>query len=543
VGETRGVPAGTAANVRARALGAVALPGWSGAAWGAIGVTLLFIGLTCWWLAVDRAMPYSDASVHLSTAFTFHDQLRDGDLLGPFEYRFIYPPLTPFVGALGIFIGGRNVAAPIVTENLVYVPLLALGCYHVGRLAFSRQAGLLAVVFALGAPLIAEQFHVFMIDAPLAALVATAVWLVLASDRFRRRDLALAAGIVTGLGMISKQSFPLYLAGLIVIVLVRGGGWRNVRGLALFALGAILVAGPWYGYQHTILSDFAEVAGAGATVPALARPPLLTRANFEWYFWALVNGLLFVPLLAFATVGVASAAARTALRRTRGAGVPELLGGLAGAWLALTVMPHHDVRYTEPLIVYLAVLGTGWIVLLRPYARAAATAALGLAVIAATLGATFGVGHPSNAILPGNREGPLGEGVPPLRHWTVYANTDFMVSGPRRAGDILGLLEAMRADGVRQVAWSAGSAPLWYVDFNHHGLLTFTQIAELEQPNAIDTSRLRPEEVFLLFGSLPGDAPPCVQLREHAGVWALRGEPRTGLTRYYCPRPRPRYYG
>jgi hypothetical protein len=544
VGETRGVPARAGRSLRERVEDGVAVPSWSGSAWGAIGVALLFVALSCWWLTQDRAMPYSDAAVHLSTAFTFHEQLSEGDLLGPFAYRFIYPPLTPFVGALGIFVGGRTVAAPIVTENLVYVPLLALGCYRTAQLAFGPPAGLLAVVLALGAPLIAEQFHVFMIDAPLAALVAVTVWLVLASDRFARRDLALAAGVVTGLGMLSKQSFPLYVAGLLAVVLARDGGWRNRRGIAAYALGALAVALPWYAYQHSVLGDFTHVAGAGADVPPLAKPPLLSTANLGWYAWALANGLLFVPLLAFAAVGVAHAAAGAVRGRDGRSGVvPELLAGLAGAWLAITLMPHHDVRYTEPLIVYLAVLGTGWIVGARPRVRRLATAALVLAASAATLGATFGVGPASTAVLPGNREGPRGEGVPPLDHLTVYANTDFMVSGPRRAGDILGLLEAMRSDGVRQVAWTQESAPPWFVDFNHHGLLAFAQIAELEIPDAIDPAHLRPDQVFLLFGKLPGDAPPCVELRRRTGVWALRGDPRTGRTSYWCPRPRPRFYG
>lgn len=47
----------------------------------------------------------------------------------------------------------------------MFVPLLALGCYHVGRLAFGRTAGALAVVFALGSPLLIEQFHVLMLEA------------------------------------------------------------------------------------------------------------------------------------------------------------------------------------------------------------------------------------------------------------------------------------------------------------------------------------------------------------------------------------------
>ena len=79
------------------------------------------------------------------------------------------------VGALASFVGGVNVASPIIAENLVFVPLLALACYQTGRLLFGPLAGMLAVVFVLGSPLVVSLFHVFMLDAPLTALVARLV--------------------------------------------------------------------------------------------------------------------------------------------------------------------------------------------------------------------------------------------------------------------------------------------------------------------------------------------------------------------------------
>ena len=45
-----------------------------------------------------------------------------------------------------------------IALNVVFVLLLALGCYNVGRLAFGQLAGVLAVVFALGSPLVIEEF-------------------------------------------------------------------------------------------------------------------------------------------------------------------------------------------------------------------------------------------------------------------------------------------------------------------------------------------------------------------------------------------------
>jgi 4-amino-4-deoxy-L-arabinose transferase-like glycosyltransferase len=96
----------------------------------------------------------------------------------------------------------------------VFVPLLALGCYQAGRLLFNSAAGLLAVLFALGSPLLIDQFHVFILDPQLTALVAVSVWLILASEHFSRVDVAAVAGVVGGLGMLVKEPFAPDRAGV-----------------------------------------------------------------------------------------------------------------------------------------------------------------------------------------------------------------------------------------------------------------------------------------------------------------------------------------
>ncbi len=499
-----------------------ALPRLSWEAWTAVGLTALFIAITCWWLGVDDGMPYGDAGGHLYDAFLFHDQLASGDLTGPFAYRSVYPPLTSFVGGLAIFVGGRNPATPIVAQNLIYASLLAFGCYRVAQLSYGALAGLLAVAFALGSPLIAEQFHVFMLDPPQAALVAIAVWLILVSERFRRVDLAAAAGLVTGLGVITKQTFPLYLAGLVAIVLLRERGWRNVRGLAAYLLVALVVAAPWFLAHLGELADIADNATANGTVPPLARPSTISLENAEWYGWALANATLFLPLLLFAAVGVGWAVVDVVKRGRPLGWTPELLGGLGVAWVGITVMPHHDLRYTIPLIVYLAVLGTTWIPRLRAPWRNVAVVGLAVATVAATLGATFGVGPKRTEPLPAVQEAPDGVGVPPLHTVTLQAGSNYMVSGVRDGDDVLPLLKALRANGVTSVLWLPAQAPPWSRDFNVRGLLAYARIARLRvHSGRIDLGRLEARQALLLRGRgrvLEG-TPACARLPDGTGVW------------------------
>jgi len=505
----------------------------------ATGVAASFVLLTVWWLARNQALPYGDAAFHVATALDFHDAIAAGQWTEPLTWHAgHYPPFTPLVGALGIFLGGRTFASPILAQNLLYVPLLAIACYRTAQRCFGSPAGPLAVAFALGAPMIAEQFHVFMLDAPLTALVAATVWLVVESERFANVRFAAAAGVVAGVGLMSKQAFPLYVTGFIVAVILHDGGWRNRRGLGVFLAISLTLAAPWYlghvSQLHLFFSDAGELQ-----VPPLAKPPLLSAANAGWYLWALANGLLFTPLLAFAAIGVVTAV--VALARGRRDLRVELLAGLVSAWALITAIPHKDVRYSLPLMIFLAVLATGWIVQLRRAGRVVATSALAVAVVASTCGATLGLGSAYSGLLPGNWAAPRGQGVMRLDHFTIYASHDYMVSGPRRDGDIPGLLDGLRAAGVRNVTASLSDFSGADSHYDKSGLLVAIRLARLAP---VSGSAGAPAHLATLIHRRRfGRARPCVRLDDGEGVWIRLGDATSPRTRDYCPRFRPRFYG
>jgi uncharacterized membrane protein YsdA (DUF1294 family) len=521
---------------------ALALPRrLSAAAWGAVALVVAFVAISGWWLSVDEGVPYNDAAQHLFWALHVRDLFDAGKPEAVFDFPSYYPPATFLLGAAATYVGGVTVAAPILAQNLVYVPLLALACFQIARLLAGPTAGLLAVAFALGSPLVIEQFHVFMLDAPQAALVAVAAWLILASERFSRVGTAAWAGLAVGVGIESKQLVPLYLAGLLVAVLARDGGWRNWRGIAAFAGVAVAVALPWYLRQLALgHTEMLHAAGSGGDVPPAARPSLLSLDNALWYFWATLDGLLFAPLFAFAAIGVGAALARVVRARPRDDLTVELLCGLGGAWLALTLVPHKDMRYALSLIAFLAVLGTVWLVRLSRARRRVAISLLALAIVAAHVGASFGAGPETSRQLPGSRRADFGEGVPPRDRVIVYENHDYMVSGPVRHADVPGLLGALRHTGVVGVAWVDHVEP-WDRNFEDTGLWVLARVAgipvvaqggQLERPG--------PGQALLVRAQGSTDlGAPCVRLRDGSGVWVLIGTGNAKVPQQpFCPRVR-----
>jgi 4-amino-4-deoxy-L-arabinose transferase-like glycosyltransferase len=520
---------------QARARRQIDLSGWSACAWGAIGVTATFLGITCWWLTQDRTIPVYDAGAHLETAIYFYRQLQLGHLLEPFNNTSQYPPLVHVVGALAMYLGGVNLATPIIAENVVFVSLLALGCYRTGRLLFDARAGLLAVILVLGSPLLIAQFHVFMLDAPETAIVAVSIWLLLASEDFSRSATAAWAGLAIAAGLLVKVQFPFFLAGIVITALAVGG-WRHWRGLAAFAAVALIVGAPWYIDHLSEFGTIAQLASANSGAVAGNVPPTFSFANLTWYFWSTLNSQLFAPLFALVLAGMAWTVHAVWRRGERWRPRLEFMLGGFVAWLAITLTPHHDIRYDMPLMPYLAVVGTGWIVYMPRVARLALTAVLALAVAANTLAISFGVGKPVEVKLIAST--PATEADPD--RVVLYSNAGFLVAGPQRDGDVPGLLGTLRSDGVEVVVFDPTQmeAP----DFSGEGLGPLALIAGLLPSINASLLTASPAAAEMIHQSISPDLPPaCTRLTDGTGVWVLRLA-ATGKIEFYCPYRAPQYY-
>jgi hypothetical protein len=521
-------------------------PRWSGEAWTAIAVTAVFVAITCWWLSQDGRIPQFDAGRHLRWAVSGYELLSAGSVGKALTVSLPYPPFAYLVGALGLWIGGIDIAPPIIAENTVFVPLLALGCYQVGRLAFGRRAGLLAVVFALGSPLIIAQFHVFMVDAPETAMAAVSVWLILATERFSRVWVSAAAGVAVGLGMLTKEPLAFFVAGVVLVTAIRGGR-RAWRGLAVFAAVALSIALPWYVNDFSQVHSLAQsVTSPRATEPPNGiSPPRFSGRNLMWYFWNIAKVQLYAPLFALAIVGGAWTIAGFLRRRPVSPLAWELTVGAFVAWLGITNTFVHDMRYSMPLLVYLAVFGSGWIARLPRARRLFAAGALVVVAIANTLSTNFGVGREVSVTLPGARPQLLATpGV-----LVLYSNAGFVVAQPESDGDVLGLMRALRRHGVRYVTWTDLSnkepSTVFNPVFSNEGLAALAQIAKLQFFGGLVLSQhLTAHDAILGQGPIErGEAPPCLKLRFGKGVWVRLGDYNARGAKDYCPYRHPAFYG
>ncbi len=116
----------------------------------------------------------------------------------------------------------------------------------------------------------------------------------------------------------------------------------------------------------------------------------------------------------------------------------------------------------------------------------------------------------------------------------LYSNHGFLVAGPQRDGDVLGLFEALREQGVEVVAFNERQIEAG--DFSGEGLGPLALIAGLLP--SVDTAMASASVavVSVIHQSVSPSMPPaCTTLSDGTGVWVLRLDQASGNVAYYCP--------
>ena len=474
------------------------------------------LALAEWWLVVDDGVVDTESGRHLMMAWNAYVAMSGGDELALFRSATEYPPLLHGLGIAGAAIGGLDVESFIAAQDLVCVPALAIGCYGAGSVAYGRTAGLLAAIFALGTPMALSVFHMYLIDTAEAAMVALSVWAILASDRFSRTGVAALAGVAVGFGMLAKQNFPMFIVGLGLVVLLRGG-WRHWRGLLVFAAVAALISATWYWSEidRTLeLIRGASASSAPTEAAAATTPDRWTTKNFGWYVWSTVNLSVYLPLTLLTFVGVVSLGVRWLRNRVRDDYTPELIAGGIASYLALSWIALKDPRYALPALPYMAVLGTGWMVALRVPWRRVAIGGLCVIALGNAVAAIGGSGRAVVISLPGAPPSGLGE-----RRFTLAKAGGWIAGQPETEGAVLKAMLAAKAAGATGIAFDPGATQS---NFNHSGLDIMSRVAGIPLADPYDVQN--PRHVMVANRAPAIDEPaPCAVTSDGMGVYLSTG--------------------
>jgi hypothetical protein len=205
----------------------------------------------------------------------------------------------------------------------------------------------------------------------------------------------------------------------------------------------------------------------------------------------------------------------------------------------MTMITHKDPRYTLPMLVFMAALGTGWIAGATRW-RTLLTSALVLVVAVNLIGISGGLAGPVRLTLPG---APKGNPTPGPRSVTAYSPDGWLRGGPEHDGDILQLMRGLRRVGVRSVTFDAASSD--DIDFNTSGLQVLASEAGVPPTVVYNPAALRGHDAFVLrHFREPGDPAPCQRLKDGSGVYIVLGNPVVPFELYtfLCPGRTPVFY-
>jgi 4-amino-4-deoxy-L-arabinose transferase-like glycosyltransferase len=390
---TEGVAAAPAVGRRARLGEAIR----SAAAWRyfdplVLGSTVLVMtGLNLMWVALDSRPPYWDMARHLGNTLVTRDSFSVAHPLRFLTTYLYYPPFAYWVtDAFYLVLGTAQWVA--ILSQAVFLAVLVYATYGIGKLLWNRRTGLLAAYFVATTPMVVSLFKWYMLDTPLTAMAALALYLLLRSESFTSRKFSLLFGAVCGFGLLTKWTFVLVMwlavAAALVTPLAAALGRRSWRPLVNPLAAGVLafaICGAWYIHNYSALHT-ANALFNNRAAKIEGDPAVASVESVLWYAWNLLDEQLYlIPFLFF--VGGAVFVCRKNESAARNF-YPVLV--IVGSYISFTLLENKDFRFTLPMLPAVAVVAVSWLYYLRPQARRVLTWVLLVYGAASFLAISFG---------------------------------------------------------------------------------------------------------------------------------------------------------
>jgi dolichyl-phosphate-mannose-protein mannosyltransferase len=318
------------------------------------------------WLTQEHRPPHWDKARHLLASLQTKDAFGSGfHWLTDFH---TYPPLVYWTAALFYGVLGTTASWAAVLSQSVFLGILTFSTYGIGERLWSRRVGLLSAVFVVLSPMLISLFKDFLLDPPLTAMTALALYLLIRCEYFSLRWPSVLLGLAYGLGLLTKWNFILYLALPIGYAVIFGGRHVSARvrdrvlNIGLAAAVAFAVAAPWY---LANVSNLRQTSGGSNAADTLGIPPVLSVDGALWYFWNLVSNQLFLIPFLLLVVGVVFLFLRPDARSKNFL----LILTIVGSYVLCSLLRLKDDRYTLPMLPAVAVVATYWLDGLRPRLR------------------------------------------------------------------------------------------------------------------------------------------------------------------------------
>jgi 4-amino-4-deoxy-L-arabinose transferase-like glycosyltransferase len=392
-------------------------------------VTLWFLHVAAnfIWLKVDTLPPFWDTAGHAISALRvaqlpfvtdFPTTLNDLLAIVP------YPPLMYLASAPLALLFWPTVDS-LLGVSVLFIGLLLLSTYGIADAFAGRKVGLLAAFIVSMYPIIYGLSRHYLLDLPLVAMVALAIWLLIRTEDFERRGPAILTGLSLGLGMLIKWTFAVFVTGPFLLSIARvlmkrtKNRWLN---LSLALLVGAITAAPWYLHNLFNLLDFLGLGGIYGTKEG--DPLVGSWESSLYYVESLLETQILFPFALLFLIGLILLLTKYGIKYETGL----LLSWIIIPLVIFTNFINKDIRYTLPYLPAMAVItALGIASLEQKKLRNLMVVSLALYAVVQFVGLSWGLSHRlPDGLLPPRLSIEIG----PSRLW-LYAESIHIASPPR----------------------------------------------------------------------------------------------------------------
>ncbi len=311
------------------------------------------------WLLYEKIPPHWDMSRHLWTSLLYLNMLHLKSFYHLWTDYYYYPPLRYWLTLPFYLAFGKSITTAVMS-NVVFVLILAFSLYETGRILWGKSTGLLAVIGILCSPMFIGQFKEYQLDAPLAAMVALSLCLLIKAKDFSSKKFSVLFGLSCGLGMLTKWTFICCLflpASYALFKSVFESGSNRNKVIENIFWACFLAAGVsfiWYTHPHMLKTDFFG-NGIKSTDGSF-----WSLDSIFWYLQRFESIQMYLIPSAFFLIGFVTIFFHKGLFEKNL--YPFLL--IVGCYFSFTLM-HHDIRYTMPMLVGVFIVTVYWIELIE----------------------------------------------------------------------------------------------------------------------------------------------------------------------------------
>lgn len=295
-----------------------------------------------------------DSSIHLLLSVdayeTFSDNISNPSFINKMlGISWYYPPMVYFASVPFYYLFGINEITGFIEIN-AFLILLLITVYLTGSKLYCKSAGIFGAFCISMYPIVIEYSRDYMLDLPLAGLVALSVFLLIKTENFTDSFYCVLTGMALGCGMLIKWTFIFFLIVPLVFffingIKIKGQKLRVILNLFLTTAACFILCLPWY--IKNLIMILSTRSGE------MGRTDLTLLQSIFYYIKIIPEQVSFFIAILFIT-GIVLFVVRKKITINY-----FLLSWFIGSYIILTLVKIKAPRFSISLLIPLTLLVSG----------------------------------------------------------------------------------------------------------------------------------------------------------------------------------------